>query len=1639
VKSNKFKLSPAGKLAAAVAIISVSVATCYATGIVGAGGNDHQPGINKANNGATVVDIVKPSASGLSHNQYKKFNVDKPGAVFNNSLTSGQSQLAGQLGANNNLNGQAAKIILNEVISRNPSMLLGQQEVFGMAADYLLANPNSITCNGCGFINTNNASLVVGKVNVDGYGNITSFNNLNLTYQNALKIGEQGLTTAGYLNLIAPKIASDGKILAKEINAIIGTNNISAKGDIRSTAKIPWNLDSHFLGGMQAGRIRIINTSARSDITLNNTIKADNGIDISAGRDTILKSDTRMQGGDIKINANGITAKSDINTQQNGKKSTQTLNRVELKGKNISLVANKKNHLSATKIDGENVNLTGGELVLDGRTLTNTAKESPSDSGNGFLGAGKWSWSKNKEEKQQTHIGTAITAKNNAALESTQADIKLSAATITAGKNLAIKAKQDLQLEGAIDENSIHDHGHDYAHTRHDKTWDNKTATQKLNKTELHAGKNLGLTAKNKITTQGIKASAGGDVVIDATEAKIDVQKTRNWETKDGKHEKIMGWIGGEDHNNNSKNAETSHRSEITANGNIIIGAKENVAITGSKVKAAKDGFVQAKDGGIRIDNAISTTTTRIDERTGVAFNITESSKKANNSEQKSTGSEVVSEANLKIISKDDVNVIGSLVKSAGELGIETLGDINVKAAQEQQKIDEQKTQLTVDGFTSDNGKNQFKAGLKLEHTSESEKSEHVKNQASTLEGGSVDLKADKDVVFTGSQLNTTQGDANISAENVSFVAAQDTTSSNKEKETVGFNAHYTGGMDKAGNGIGVGYEDTTSKQEKTTAVTSGSHIAGNMNINANKDVTNQGTQHNIEGTYKVDAENVNNLAAENSDKTDTHTKKIEVGVGANVDYSGITRPIEKTITEAKNLNVMGSLESTKELGNTTEKSLKSTKDLGLVDRIKGLAETDLANAGVDVNVNVNDKNTTVNIIESAVTQIKSGETIIKAKNDITDQGTDYEANKGAIKLEAEKHNSIAVFDRIEKKEDETFANVDVRVYTETGQDININGKGEGGSKHQESTSETAQTGNMRAANGIEIKVKDDAYYQGTNMDAGAGKTLITAGNNIHFDQATNTHHENHENINANVKANGGTSPNGKNIGGGLGGGHSKGESNNSVAQTGHIQGQQGVELHAGKNLTLKGTEIGSKENPTGDITLTAGENITLLAAESHSSKQDMTWSASARGGASKNQNTEKTSSGMKAGFDVKVAKTDESANTFQGSNIHSNGKVTVTAGSNDNQAIHLQNTNITSKETVLNAKDGGISIESAVDKEHKNNWNVGIDANGSKKNSMKLDDKGVADKDSAEKTHKVGANLNVGVNHLNSVTQQNSHINSNTVTLNSGKDTTLAGAVIKADNVNGDIGGDLNIESRKDTRHHVQVNLGLGAGHTNEKQDSLIDQIAGYSPAGSGKIEKILANKSDQLFDKTKEKFNTLGSASDDSIKTISYSQNGKTIKASESDSDNKEATKDKLWQKGAKFIGKKVKDKTLNKQEGGTDGKVKTDVEVVDNDAVEEQSAINGTQTVNLNVQGKTVLTGGQIASEQGEVQLNTSEIQASDIHGKNTEGGARLNVSSSVGQMAQDAFKDLKNGKAPLVSGHGSSEQKNAIGGIISGQTR
>ncbi|WP_249213728.1 filamentous hemagglutinin N-terminal domain-containing protein [Tatumella sp. JGM130] len=134
-----------------------------------------QPTIINSANGTPQVNIQTPGAGGVSRNTYSQFDVDKRGVILNNSHKMTQTQQGGWVDGNPWLAKGEARIILNEVNSRDPSRLNGYIEVAGQRAQVVIANPSGITCNGCGFINASRATLTTGQAQINN-GNLTGFN-----------------------------------------------------------------------------------------------------------------------------------------------------------------------------------------------------------------------------------------------------------------------------------------------------------------------------------------------------------------------------------------------------------------------------------------------------------------------------------------------------------------------------------------------------------------------------------------------------------------------------------------------------------------------------------------------------------------------------------------------------------------------------------------------------------------------------------------------------------------------------------------------------------------------------------------------------------------------------------------------------------------------------------------------------------------------------------------------------------------------------------------------------------------------------------------------------------------------------------------------------------------------------------------------------------------------------------------------------------------------------------------------------------------------------------------------------------------------------------------------------------------------
>lgn len=285
--------------------------------------------MDKAGNGVPVVNIARPNAAGISHNQFKDYNVGKEGVILNNATGQlNKTQLGGLIQNNPNLKaGQEARGIINEVTGGSRSQLNGYTEVAGKAANVMVANPYGITCNGCGFINTPNVTLTTGKPVLDAAGNLSA---LEVT-RGTITVEGKGLdaSQSDALSIISRATEVNAAIHARDLNVTAGANRVNADGSrtaITGEGNAPVvAVDTGALGGMYANRIRLVsgdkgvgvnlgNLNARQgDITLDasgkltvkNSLASGN---LTAKGDNVTLTGEHKTGGTLAVNSRGGVA-----------------------------------------------------------------------------------------------------------------------------------------------------------------------------------------------------------------------------------------------------------------------------------------------------------------------------------------------------------------------------------------------------------------------------------------------------------------------------------------------------------------------------------------------------------------------------------------------------------------------------------------------------------------------------------------------------------------------------------------------------------------------------------------------------------------------------------------------------------------------------------------------------------------------------------------------------------------------------------------------------------------------------------------------------------------------------------------------------------------------------------------------------------------------------------------------------------------------------------------------------------------------------------------------------------------------------------------------------------------------------------
>ena len=437
--------------------------------------SDRQPLVQETANGIPLVNIAAPSAGGVSRNDYERFNVPEKGAVLNNSYTLSKTELAGFVQGNANMAGGPAKIILNQVTSGHPTTMNGFLEVAGTKADVVIANPNGITVNGGGFINTGRAILTTGKPE---YSLDNQWKDIRVSNDAMIVIDGKGLNgeKADAIEVYTRAAKILGQIKAETLQVTTGANVIDAKSGTAaaiegSGVKPQVAIDAADLGTMNAGRIYFVLNEESIPAKLQSAIEAQDLVIDSKGNlyhtgiihtkdgatiraKDILNKGTIASGGHLSVTSEGTLT----NAKTIGAEGHAEIHAGDVVNQSViaseghlaissdSTITNESSRILANGdvtlaakalMDNQNGTIAaGGNLDVKTAELNNE-QGNVTAYGNGLLSSAR------KLDNAEGHVAV------NQALHITSGEVVNTKGTLTAGQDEIVETKA-IQLDGKL-------------------------------------------------------------------------------------------------------------------------------------------------------------------------------------------------------------------------------------------------------------------------------------------------------------------------------------------------------------------------------------------------------------------------------------------------------------------------------------------------------------------------------------------------------------------------------------------------------------------------------------------------------------------------------------------------------------------------------------------------------------------------------------------------------------------------------------------------------------------------------------------------------------------------------------------------------------------------------------------------------------------------------------------------------------------------------------------------------------------------------------------------------------------------------------------------------------------------------------
>jgi filamentous hemagglutinin len=636
----------------------------------------------------------------------------------------------------------------------------------------------------------------------------------------------------------------------------------------------------------------------------------------------------------------------------------------------------------------------------------------------------------------------------------------------------------------------------------------------------------------------------------------------------------------------------------------------------------------------------------------------------------------------------------------------------------------------------------------------------------------------------------------------------------------------------------------------------SGALLAGaDVNLNLTGDLSNSGT---IAGrnALKVSADNIRNMGGQMSaDNLALQAKQDINNVGGTLQAQSAA-----LLTAGRDINLTTTTSSSSVIASEARQSSNSFAQTG-IDRVAGLyvsgsAGVLLASAGRDLQLTA-----------AAVGNAGTGPTVLAAGNNLnlstvttsSSQNIVWDANNRLSQSQSQDVGSqisaagnltLSAGQDVNAKA--ASVNAGQALSVNAGNNINITAGQATQSldeAHQHTNNGFLSSSTTTTRNQLQSTTAVASTFEGNSVNVNAGQDLSVKGSNVLADQNVNLAAGGNVNITAAQNTQSQSSfrqetKSGLMSSGGIGftvGSRMQSVDGQDTSTTaaGSTVGSTGgnVTINAGGAYTQTGSDV---LTPKGDIAITAKKVDITEARETGSQSTEQKFKQSgvtvavtsglvsnlqmadsqikAAGNTSSDrmkalgtvnaaagvvqaaQNATQLNVSITAGTSSSQSQQQSSADTAKGSNLNAGGNVTITAtGAGKDSDITVRGSTIEAGKATSLKADDQVSLLAAANTTQESNSSK----NSSASAGMTLGTGGLG--------FIASASAGKGNGSGNSTTYTNTQVSGNTVNIDSAGDTTLKGAVVSANQVTANVGGNLNIESLQDTSQYKEKSSQAG------------------------------------------------------------------------------------------------------------------------------------------------------------------------------------------------------------------------------------